>query len=288
MTRATCSLICATLMICAAAAAADTADGWATTADGLSIHYVAGGRGDLALVFVHGWSCDASYWNAQLASFAAKYRVVAIDLAGHGSSDIGREEWSMAAFGADVKAVVEALDLERVALVGHSMGGAVIAEAALAMPSRVCGLVGVDNFQKVSIDLSPEQINGFLGFLKTDFQVNVNGWVHSMFPADADTTLVKLIATDMASAPADVGIGAMAELLDWYTNDAPDALARLGVPLHCINTDKNPTDADALRAVVPGYELHLMPGHGHFLMREDPDRFNELLEASIETLCSAK
>src|SRR5918994_764401 len=90
-----------------------------------------------ALVFVHGWSCDRSYWSRQLPHFAGRHNVVAIDLAGHGESGVGRQAWTMPAFGDDVVAAVEQLGLESTVLIGHSMGGDVIVDAALKLPDRV-------------------------------------------------------------------------------------------------------------------------------------------------------
>ena len=74
----------------------------AISADGVPIHYKARGDGDIALVFVHGWCCNRSYWEKQLDHFAPHHRVVTIDLGGHGESGLKRESWSMAAFAGDV------------------------------------------------------------------------------------------------------------------------------------------------------------------------------------------
>ena len=97
-------------------------------ADATTIAYETHGAGELALVFIHGWSCDRAYWREQLPHFAEDYKVVAIDLAGHGASGDERESYSMENFGADVAAVVDHLGLERVVLIGHSMGGLVIVD----------------------------------------------------------------------------------------------------------------------------------------------------------------
>jgi pimeloyl-ACP methyl ester carboxylesterase len=88
------------------------------------------------IVFVHGWACDRSYWRHQMDAFPGK-TVVAVDLAGHGDSGTGRGSWTMPAFGADVVAVMDDLHLDDVVLVGHSMGGDVILEAALVLGNPV-------------------------------------------------------------------------------------------------------------------------------------------------------
>ena len=86
---------------------------------GVTISYETAGRGDPPIVFVHGWSCDRSYWAAQAEHFSKTHCVISVDLAGHGQSGLQREDWSVAAFGADVAAVLDALDLHEAVLVGH-------------------------------------------------------------------------------------------------------------------------------------------------------------------------
>ncbi len=257
------------------------ADGRAVSADGLTIHYTVRGSGEPAIVFVHGWSCDGSYWDAQVEHYAKTNRVVAVDLAGHGDSDLGREKWTMEAFGADVHAVVEELDLGNVILVGHSMGGPVIVEAALTLSGRVIGLVGVDNYQGVDLDMTEEQIDGFVARYKTDFRTVTEGWVRNMFTASADTALVNRVAIDMASGSPDAGVGALVGYLTYFSKQARTRLGELTVPLHCINSDQSSTNEEVLAGLVDGYKLRLMPGYGHFIFMEAPGEFNGLLDLSV-------
>jgi pimeloyl-ACP methyl ester carboxylesterase len=126
--------------------------------DGTSVSYEIYGSGEPTLVFVHGWSCDARYWRAQVPHFAKKHRVVILDLAGHGHSGLSRTKYAMAAFGEDVLAVTEAVGSPRVILIGHSMGGSVIAEAARLMPDRVIGLIGIDTFDNIEYPLTSEEL----------------------------------------------------------------------------------------------------------------------------------
>lgn len=107
--------------------------------DGSQISYEIYGQGEPTLVFVHGWSCDTRYWRAQLPYFSKNHRVVVLDLAGHGHSASTRSKYTMLAFGEDVRAVAEATGSYKIILIGHSMGGSVIAEAARLMPKCVIG-----------------------------------------------------------------------------------------------------------------------------------------------------
>ena len=78
----------------------------AVSKDGTPLAYEVFGAGGPTLVFVHGWSCDSRYWRAQVPVFSKNYRVVTMDLAGHGNSGMSRTKYPMTAFGQDVKAVV--------------------------------------------------------------------------------------------------------------------------------------------------------------------------------------
>ena len=248
------------------------------SADGLPIAYRAQGEGSPALVFVHGWSCDKGYWKPQMEHFSKNHRVVAIDLGGHGESGQGRDAWTIEAFGADVRAVVNDQKLGPMILIGHSMGGSVIISAARGLSPDVLALVGADTFQDF-VNKWPEEEKQKLGeALKADFKKTADAFVRSMFPKTADPALVDRIAADMAAAPPQVAIGAMEDLFGY---DIQAALKGLRVPIYCINADLWPTNVEGNRQYAASFELSLMPGVGHFVMLEDPARFNRLLEEII-------
>ena len=173
----------------------------ASSSDGIEIRYDVAGSGSPAIVFVHGWSCDRTYWREQMTAFAARHIVVAVDLAGHGESGIGRTAWTMPAFGDDTVAVVEQLGLERVVLVGHSMGGDVVVEAALRLGDRVAGVVWVDTYQSLEEVTTPEELDAFVEPFRRDFPGQTRRFIRGLFPPTADPVLVDWVADDMAAAP---------------------------------------------------------------------------------------
>ena len=251
----------------------------AVSADGLLINYEVREQGLPALVFVHGWSCDLNYWQKQIDYFAQRYTVVAIDLGGHGDSGLNRDSWTMPAFGEDVIAVVKKLGLTQVVLIGHSMGGTVIVEAAQRMASQVIGVIGVDTFKGLGKIRAKEEIDAVLAPFYDDFMGTTDAFVREkMFESSSDATLVATIAANMASAPAHVALDA-AEWL--YHNDQhlQAALRTLRVPIAMINSD-NSTDIEAAERF--GISVNMMSGVGHFVMLEDPETFNRILEETIK------
>jgi pimeloyl-ACP methyl ester carboxylesterase len=278
------ALLLAATLAASPATALTVLTGSVKAPDGVEIRYEAAGNGEPAIVFVHGWSCDRTYWREQVAYFAKTRRIVAIDLAGHGESGLGRARYSMEAFGADVKAVVDALGLKRVALVGHSMGGPVTLEAARLMPERVAALVPIDTMGRVGQQTSAEEKRAFLDPMRTDFRTTTQKFVREMmFTPRSDPALADLIALDMASAPVAVAVSALESLFDY---DEARALAAIKAPMRLINADRWPTDLAAARQHKPDLQLAVIPGLGHFLMLEDPAEFNRLLERALKELAA--
>ena len=148
--------------------------------DGTPISYEIYGSGEPTLVFVHGWSCDARYWRAQLPHFSKSHRVVTLDLAGHGHSGTTRSQYTMSAFGEDVRAVTEATGSRSVILIGHSMGGSVIAEAARLMPNRVVGLIGIDTLENIEYPMTREELKKMMAPLEKDFRTGSRQFVGEM------------------------------------------------------------------------------------------------------------
>jgi pimeloyl-ACP methyl ester carboxylesterase len=251
------------------------------SADGMRIAYEVHGTGEIAVVLVHGWSCDRTYFEGQTGPLATKYKVVSLDLAGHGASSLGRKNSTIASFGQDVAAVVKKLKLKRVVLVGHSMGGDVVVAAARLLKGRVVGLVWLEDYKEIGPVRSDADIEKFAAKLRADFPGVTRNVVRNLFRLDADPTLVERIANDMASAPPEVAIPSI-ESSFRYAREIPAALAALKLPVIAINGDNGSTDVASLEK--HGVKTVIMSGAGHFLMLEDPAHFNPLLISAIEEL----
>jgi pimeloyl-ACP methyl ester carboxylesterase len=99
-------------------------DHWVESADGTRIHLEVRGDSDPTIFFVHGWMCDSTIFRHQLEHFAGDYRVVAVDLRGHGRSDIPEnKDYRCERYAEDLNAAVELIQPESFVIAGHSMGG---------------------------------------------------------------------------------------------------------------------------------------------------------------------
>jgi pimeloyl-ACP methyl ester carboxylesterase len=266
----------------AASASADGAPRIANGAGGVHIEYQVYGRGEPALLFIHGWSCDSNYWRAQIEEFRERYTVVALDLGGHGASGRNRGDWSMASFGEDVAAVAREIPNEELVLIGHSMGGPVALEAAAALKDRLIGIIGVDTFRAIGAPATPKaQSDEQLAPFRADFVGATRKFVPTFFTKDADPALVQKIAYDMSLAPPEVAVPAIMALNEM---DYPRALAGIRVPIVAVNADFAPTDEAQIRKLAPTFRLIEVSGLGHFLMMEDPPHVNAILERELRSM----
>ena len=253
--------------------------------DGTPISYEIYGAGESTLVFVHGWSCDARYWRAQLPHFAENHRVVMLDLAGHGHSGTTRSQYTMRAFGEDVKAVIEATGSRRVILIGHSMGGSVIAEAARLMPNRVKGLIGVDTLENIEYQITREELKKMIAPLEKDFRAGSRQFVEEMISPQTDPQLREWILSDMSAAPPAVALSAMNNMMSQYiTGEAAKIFDEIRIPVITVNGDMWPIDYEANRRHMLSFDAIVLKGADHFLMLNRPEQFNRALEKAISKI----
>lgn len=256
----------------------------AVAPDGIHVQYRVYGSGEPALVLIHGWSCDSNYWREQVPEFKKTYTIITVDLAGHGGTDGNRADWSMARFGQDVATALAAIPNNQLVLVGHSMGGPVAIEAARLLKGRVIGIIGVDTFKTIGAPLPTKaQVDAIVKPFEADFIGHTRSLVsETFFAPGADQALAGKIAYDMSLSSPKVGIPSLRAALE-YDFTAP--LRDVSVPIVAINSDLGePVNEARIRKVLPKFHAVTLAGDGHFLMMEDPERFNPALENEIEGL----
>jgi pimeloyl-ACP methyl ester carboxylesterase len=189
----------------------------------------------------------------------------------------------MSAFAGDVTAVVEERGLRQVILIGHSMGGDVITEAARHLGERVAGLVWVDTYRQLGDERSPEQVERIVGPLRADFASGARDFVRGMFSPATAQDLIEWVLDGIAAAPPETALSALEHAL-MFEPAVVEALKEIRVPVFAINPDQG-GDVKSLR--LHGVSTVLMSGVGHFGMLEDPATFNRLLGEIIREIAAS-
>ena len=258
--------------------------------DGLGVYYVDQGRGGAALVFVHGWTCDHTFWRLQQPVFADGRRVILIDLPGHGRSDKPDIAYTQALFSRSVGAVLDRAGVTSAVLVGHSMGFAVVRRFALDRPGLVRALVSADGTMlRVPRDRDKRRAwkrryDDFTRrFHGPDYERASRDYIRFMFAGETPEALRAEITAKMLATPRHVALSALDHLGDpsvW--DDRPVDLPTLAV---YAQQAWLPADNERyLRGLFPRLEYHAWTDAGHFVMMDRPERFNRVLSEFLKTL----
>jgi pimeloyl-ACP methyl ester carboxylesterase len=248
--------------------------------DGISMACDRRGLGEPLLLFVHGWTCRRAYWAPQLEFFGAGQAAAALDLPGHGDSGHGpRDCWGIESFALDVTACLGALKAEKVVLIGHSMGGAVVLEAARRLPEKVAVVVLVDTFVIDYGSLTPGDVQQIAAPFVEDFAAAIAGLVKQTATTATPLALQDKLIREMAAADPAWALSVWRDLLAWSPRAA---FAELRMPIHAINGAL--ISEGARQRCAPFVIETIIPGAGHFLQMEDPRGFNRVLAGVLARL----
>jgi len=248
--------------------------------DGVAIAYSLSGTAETALIFIHGGMSDRTFWDAQHAAFADRFRVIALDLAGHGESGQNRREWGIPQFGRDAIAVMDAEDVSHAVLIGNSLGGPAAIEAALFAPARTLAVIGVDTFQSFQTP-SVEYVENTAAAWRRDYAGSMDQMLRMLLYDDTDPALYEDIRRRMSRTPVEVCC-AMFRSFGGY--DFAGAAAKSPVPIRSVNGDKLPLNLEEIRRVVPDFDALVLPHTGHYPMLECPEEFNRKLGEVLDRL----
>lgn len=250
-------------------------DNFVISTGNVPIYYDVKGKGDPALMFVHGWSRNRNDWDGQIDYFSEKHKVIRLDLAGHGESIGNRNDWSILAFSHDVMAVIEKLDPKQIVIIGHSLGAPVAIKTARRLPDRIVGIVAVDAFHNVEEKFTQDQIDDILAPFRYDFVETYAQGARMMLK---DSTQIQKSIEQIASFSPEIGIASLERCYHYNSNNLIPALKEVKVPIRCINADVIPTNVEAARRYASSFDVIIMEGVGHEMQTADPERFNQLLE----------
>jgi pimeloyl-ACP methyl ester carboxylesterase len=257
-----------------------TGDSKFTTLDGARIHYVNYGKGDEALVLIHGWTCNVDNWRDQIPEFAKRNRVIAIDLPGHGQSDKPQITYSMELFARAVEAVMRDAKVKRAVLVGHSMGTPVARQFYRKYPAQTLAIVIVDGALRPFGDkaMMDRFIEGFRGpNYKDAVSQMFAGMMGPNLPAEAQ----ERIKASFLNTPQHVLVSAMEGMADtsiWGED-------KINVPVLAVmakNPFYPPNMEQLYRGIAPNLEYQMWDGVGHFIMMEKPKEFNAVVLAFLD------
>ena len=244
--------------------------------DGVRLCYEEAGTSAAPIVFVHGWCCDHSHFAPQFGHFSARHRVVAVDQRGFGASDKPDQKYTIEGFADDLAWLCRELGLEKPALVGHSMGGAVVLATAARHPTLPRAVVLCDP-AVVPPPFIRAAIDPFLAALATPgYREAARGFIEQrLFGPKDDPKRRAQITEGMLETPQRVMLSAFENL---FAFDSEAAAGACKVPTLLIDAESPLPDRARFRELCPQLVCAQTAGAGHFHQLEVPDQVNAMIE----------
>lgn len=256
---------------------------------GIKVHYESYGRSaqrEPALVFIHGWTCDLTFWRGQEPVYTRRHSLL-IDLPGHGRSDKPRGAYPMEYFARAVDAVMQDAGVQSAVLIGHSLGGPIAYAFLREHSDRAVALVLVDaevrpgsagplrpEVQRQQMAARARSMAGPAG------DRNFSESIESMFSEKTTAAVRAEIRTRMLATPRHVRIAALTSPSSLLPPSPKESfpLPALAIQASSLGMEER---FGIMKTLFPAMRLEAWEGSGHFLMMEEPERFNRSLEAFL-------
>jgi pimeloyl-ACP methyl ester carboxylesterase len=257
-----------------------------------------------AILLIHGIGDNSTTWQTVQSKLAQRFTVIAPDLLGHGKSDKPRADYSVAAYANGMRDLLSVLDIEHVTVIGHSLGGGVAMQFAYQFPQLVerLILVGAGGVTKdvnialriASVPMGSEALALLrLPMVLPALQVlgRVGGALFGSTGVGRDLPDVVRILADLPEPTASSAFArTLRAVVDWR-GQVVTMLDRCylteSVPVQLIWGSRDsviPVEhARMAHSAMPGSQLEVFDGSGHFPFHDDPDRFVELVEKFIDS-----
>ena len=250
--------------------------------DGVGLAYDDVGRRDgVPLVFIHGWTANRRRWDDQLGHFAGRYRVISLDLRGHGDSDLTPDLYTIGGLAREVLALLDGLGVYRFVPVGHSMGGMIALTLALEHPERVERLVVVDSVSRMMYSRGRQVLILLSRLLPFRMFVAVN--IRRAFKPGFPPAEIARYVAQAQSTPRQVVMGCFAAMRRF---DVLDRVGELKLPMLILHGyyDVQFPLRQALRMAVqvPDSFVKVL-NTGHEAPAEDPEGVTRAVDSFLRT-----
>jgi microsomal epoxide hydrolase len=272
--------------------AAAFSDGFVTMNDGARIHYVEGGKGHGAtLLFIPGWTMDASVWHVQMATFAPNHRVLTIDPRSQGESSKTPDGNTPEQRARDLASLMEQLKLEHVVLIGWSQGVQdVAAYVSQSGTARLDGIVLVDASVSSGPDFPNVQpqaaktILGNMAIYAAQPRAYLQGMIQAIFRKPLGANEMKRMVDGSLRTPTSTGIAMLT--LDLFAVDRRPVLAKFDKPTLIIASATSFELADQQAEVkrMPDARAIVIQNAGHAVFHDQPEKFERALREFLAKL----
>lgn len=239
------------------------------------------GTGEVALMFIHGWGGRALFWSSQLDYFSKDYSVYAMDLPGHGDSEMVKAEPSISRMAGGLEDLVKQIEEDHIVVIGHDIGGYIALSLAVSEIGRekIKAILAVESMVDTKVSMPRKQYKRVLKSLQNNFKGTARQMTRDLFSAETDHEIINWVADSVAATDHELSLGL---LNDFMHMDMSMELAAFQGDLVILNTQYNPPRLDRLKSINPKVVSEAVGWSEHFIFLENAALFNEVLDELIK------
>ena len=238
------------------------------------------GKGEIPIIFIHGFPFDKLMWQPQLDLFGKNYRVIAYDIRGFGKSTNGSAQGSINLFADDLVKFMDGLEIKKAIVCGLSMGGYILLNAIIRYPQRFDAIILSDT-QCIADSFGAKEkrkkaISQIVAGKINDFAL---GFIANIFSDETKKTkgdVVEKIKRTILSTRAEAVTATLSVLAE--RQDLCSSISQIEVPTLIICGEQDivtPVEqAEFLHDTIPNSQLKIIENAGHMSNLEKPDEFN--------------
>ncbi len=242
------------------------------------------------IVFLHAFPLNRTMWAAQESTLSQRFRVITVDLRGHGESDAPLWRYTLDQYADDVNALLDHLSIQRAVMAGLSMGGYVLFAMYRRHSDRIRGLIFADTRAEAD---QPAQATWRFNLAQKVHQEGPKAVADEMVPkllspstVQKNPALVERVRAIILSTPISGIVGDLMAIAE--RPDSTPLLKTITLPTLVLVGDQDrlttPEENRCLADGIPGARLEIIPGAGHLSNMEQPEFFNQAVSAFMESI----
>ena len=255
--------------------------------NGINLSYTDQGQGD-PLVFIHAFPLSGAMWEPQIKEFFKNYRVIALDLRGHGDSDAPLWHFTLDDFAEDIRGLLRHLSIAQATFVGLSMGGYTLFALYRKHPELITKMVLADTRAQAD---SAEAKAGRFAMAQVAYQKDPQAIAEMMMPKLLGATSLEkrhdLVESIRSLINKNQPSGIIVDLMAMAQRpDSTSLLSTISCPILVMVGDEDvatpPAEAQYMKDRIPGADLVVLPQAGHLSNLEQPHKFNQALLSFLQ------
>lgn len=258
--------------------------------EGITLSFDDFGKGEIPIIFIHGFPFDKSSWQPQMAFLKKTHRVIAYDIRGFGASITNDEQESMDLFSNDLVKFMDALAIKKAIVCGLSMGGYILLNAVHRFPDRFEAIILSDTQCIADTEAIKEKRSQSIVQIKAEgLDKFADGFIKNVFcqhSLDNKKVLVEVIRNIILKTPQRTVVGTLAALAQ--RSEMCASLNGIAVPTLIICGKEDvvtpPIQAEFLYSKILNSRLQIVENAGHLSNLEQPDEFNKILVDFISSI----